>query len=338
MSSTSLSVYLRFPLSEGVRNLFPFDQPWNKKELSGSNPDCTSQSPGQGGLFKILVPRLKPLSSDTRVTGRWRPDINTFQCSLGDYRVQPTSRTTDAVGVASIFRSYPRQAGLSSCRIFWRPTSSLWILGTAFSSQALELNRRQVLLYSVTHVIYRWWAPAGAMIHHCCSCLLAHWLLSDYLVSLLHLKLGWHWGSNTGVWKHICRGGGSGWVDRCEIQTGLWFLGWMTDRSGYGNRADEEIWTPVQRASNICSSLPRLIQHWWWAYKIRSYAEASEPPLVEWEETLEGPVLVLMCQLLKESLLFQSLRLGPESGNWTSTLELCPSLGPGAVFNWLPAR
>ena len=42
MSSASLSVYLRFPLSEGVRNLFPFSQPWNKKELSGSMEKATA--------------------------------------------------------------------------------------------------------------------------------------------------------------------------------------------------------------------------------------------------------------------------------------------------------
>lgn len=60
---------------------------------------------------------------------------------------------------------------------------------------------------------------------------------------------------------HIGRGGGSGWADRCEMQTGLWFLGRMTDRSGYGDSANEETWTAVQRASNICFSPPGSFIH-----------------------------------------------------------------------------
>lgn len=35
----------------------------------------------------------------------------------------------------------------------------------------------------------------------------------------------------------------------------------MTDSSAFGDRANEETWTAVQRAENICSSPPRSFIH-----------------------------------------------------------------------------
>lgn len=47
-----------------------------------------------------------------------------------------------------------------------------------------------------------------------------------------------------------------GLAGRCDTQTELWFLGQMTDRSGGGDRANEETSTAVQRAENTRHSPP----------------------------------------------------------------------------------
>lgn len=55
---------------------------------------------------------------------------------------------------------------------------------------------------------------------------------------------------------HICRGGGSGWAGRCEIQTGLLIPG-GDNRSDDGDRASEETSAAVRRGLNHQHSLHR---------------------------------------------------------------------------------
>lgn len=128
---------------------------------------------------------------------------------------------------------------------------------------------------------------------------------------------------------HICRGGGSGWAGRCEIQTELRFLGCLTDGSGYGDR-------PTRSRGSKTSATPRVI------HALSGCLEVpTKSPCGSVRIKLSTPFLTLraggMGQLHQNLFPSPSLRLDPEFNKlpWNMTQ---PGLGPSDVFHQLSAN
>lgn len=120
---------------------------------------------------------------------------------------------------------------------------------------------------------------------------------------------------------HICRGGGSGWAGRCEIQTELRFLGCLTDGSGYGDR-------PTRSREPKTSATPRDI------HPLSGCLEVpTKSPCGSVRIKLSTPFLTLrargMGQLHQNLFPSPSLRLDPEFNKlpWNMTQRPAPSQG-----------